>query len=268
MSELIPISVSRLGSFKSCQRRYFYRYVEGLKPQTKSDALVAGTDVHTLIEQHYKGETPVLDGVGDKALAGFHAYATYSGIFDDFKVTHTELEFSEPIEGTPFLLRGYIDAVAVRGEQTWVMEHKTAARFWNSKRIALDEQPVIYETLAQELLGVEVAGTIRNFIRLTERKGAWHGEVKREYIPTTPVKQATVFQNMLETAQQAAERTEKGTEEAFLRNPGEQCQWCPFFMVCEAAYTGADVQYVKDTYFDKEDHDTSEGETEGSPDGE
>jgi hypothetical protein len=55
---------SRMKSFRSCPRRHFYEYVEGVKPVAEDEAMVFGTLVHTHLERYWLARR---DGVADPA---------------------------------------------------------------------------------------------------------------------------------------------------------------------------------------------------------
>ena len=50
MSDIIKMSATSIGCFKSCPKRYFYRYILGLAPIEDTDALRIGTHYHRVQE--------------------------------------------------------------------------------------------------------------------------------------------------------------------------------------------------------------------------
>ncbi len=50
MSDIIKLSATSIGCFKSCPKRYFYRYILGLAPVEDTDALRVGTNYHRVQE--------------------------------------------------------------------------------------------------------------------------------------------------------------------------------------------------------------------------
>lgn len=114
------LSNSRIKTFKACRRMYQLKYVEGLTPVVKSDALKVGSNYHKLIEELYNtGNLPASDGGWTKELAMAAAYAKY--IYPKFKVTTTE-KWVEYDLGNGDKLVGVIDAVCEDGT---LVEHKT-----------------------------------------------------------------------------------------------------------------------------------------------
>ena len=60
------ISWSAVSTFRTCPLKYKFRYIDGLKEETVSAALVFGTGIHTAIEQHFQAnlageKQPTLD---------------------------------------------------------------------------------------------------------------------------------------------------------------------------------------------------------------
>lgn len=57
MSNILPLSFSRINTFKRCKRKFYYRYIERLKEEEESEALKLGKLVHTALEKHVMTET-------------------------------------------------------------------------------------------------------------------------------------------------------------------------------------------------------------------
>lgn len=113
------ISISRIKLFKACRRAYFFKYIEGLEPNIKSDALETGSNYHALIEQLYKnGE---FEQSFSKECAMATAYQKY--IFPRFKVVSVEKWESVGI-GPDVNLIGRVDGLA---EDNCLVEHKTTS---------------------------------------------------------------------------------------------------------------------------------------------
>lgn len=276
----LQLSVSSLEAFKTCPRKFYYGKVERLSPQVgdglQGGPLVVGTAVHNLIEAVYAGRGALsvpLDHMDSdsiaKSQAGLAAYMTYSAVYDDFKIVEQESEFSVPVEndhGIKLQLRGRIDGKAeyANGERI-IIEYKTASQFWSREKKSLAEQGVLYELASEETDGHQYHGTLWNFIRMTQRaefRGGpkvWYGEVQRELKPANEHARFEVYQNVVETGISILETLAKERESAFHRVPGEQCRWCDFRILCQTAYNGGDVEYLKTEYFTQE---TDEVETE------
>lgn len=48
------ITHSSLECFKSCRHKYKLRYLDGIVPKKKSDALLFGSAMHAVLEQYFK----------------------------------------------------------------------------------------------------------------------------------------------------------------------------------------------------------------------
>ena len=113
-------SISRLKLFKACRQAYRFRYIEGLEPVQKADALVTGTNYHSKIEEVYnQGYCDVSDDSKESAMA--LAYEKY--IYPHFKVKSVEDWFRFDI-GNGHTLIGRTDGIADDG---YLVEHKTTS---------------------------------------------------------------------------------------------------------------------------------------------
>lgn len=131
-------SISKLKLFKSCRRAYYFKYVEGLEPVKKSEALEVGTNYHEEIEKLYKtGNVDVVNYSREEAMA--IAYQKY--ILPQFKVKAVE-EWKAKLCGTHILV-GRIDGIAEDGS---LVEHKTTSSDLNEYEYDLqwDEQMLVY----------------------------------------------------------------------------------------------------------------------------
>lgn len=116
----MKISVSSLKLFEACRMAYRFKYIEGLEPVQKADALQIGTNYHELLEYLYKNGT--LEGAGQensKELAMAVAYQKY--IYPKFHVKQAE-EWFEYSYALNDMLVGRVDGVA---DDEHLVEHKT-----------------------------------------------------------------------------------------------------------------------------------------------
>ena len=131
-------SISRIKLFKACRRAYYFKYVEGLEPVQKPEALEIGTNYHELIERLYRtDELPEDDFSKEKAMAV--AYRKY--VYPMFKVKSVE-EWAEGIVGKHILI-GRVDGIAEDGS---LVEHKTTSLNLDEYEYSLqwDEQMLTY----------------------------------------------------------------------------------------------------------------------------
>lgn len=116
------VSVSRIKTYKACKRLYELKYIEGVEPLQKSEALETGSNYHELLE-HLNKTSTLRDIENDysKELAMAIAYQKF--IFPKFKVIEAEkwLEFPIDSEGNDKLV-GIVDGIADDG---YIVEHKS-----------------------------------------------------------------------------------------------------------------------------------------------
>lgn len=115
----MKVSISSIGTFKACRRKYQLRYIEGLEPIKKSEALQCGTNYHELIEALYNNGSIEVDNDNlTKELAMAMAYEKY--IYPKLKAKAVE-EWNE-YKWSNNILVSRFDGVAEDGN---LIEHKT-----------------------------------------------------------------------------------------------------------------------------------------------
>jgi len=116
------LSISKIKAFKSCRRLYELKYIEGLQPVQKADALETGSNYHKLLEELNKNQYhwDYVDYSKERAMA--EAYYKY--IFPKFHVVEAE-KWLEYDLGTGDKLVGCIDAIADDGH---IVEHKSTGQ--------------------------------------------------------------------------------------------------------------------------------------------
>lgn len=116
----MKVSISRVKLFKACRRAYWLKYVQGLEPVQRADALETGLTYHELIETLYKfGDLLDVEEQYSKEQAMAVAYQKY--IYPQFAMRVVEEWFEYPLN-TDDTLIGRIDGIADDG---WLVEHKT-----------------------------------------------------------------------------------------------------------------------------------------------
>lgn len=114
----MKVSISRIKTFKSCRRLYELRYVEGLRPVQRPEALEVGSNYHKLLEELNTNGCIVSDSLS-KETAMATAYQKY--IYPKFHVVEAEKHLELDL-GSGDILHGYVDAIADDGH---IVEHKT-----------------------------------------------------------------------------------------------------------------------------------------------
>ena len=137
------LSVTKIKEFKACRRAYELKYIEGLEPVEKSDALVTGTNYHEKLETLYKtGEVDTSDFSKESAMIS--AYLKY--IYPKFKVKTVEDWIEIPVGKHIFY--GRVDGIS---EDRCLVEHKTVSTPINEEyeyNLQWDEQIPMYMLLA------------------------------------------------------------------------------------------------------------------------
>ena len=118
----MKLSVTRLKLFEACRMAYRFKYMEGLEPVQKADALQIGENYHKLIERLYReGNLYQADNDNSKELAMACAYEKY--IYPKFHVKQVEEWFEYPVDEKNMLV-GRVDGIADDGH---LVEHKTTS---------------------------------------------------------------------------------------------------------------------------------------------
>lgn len=116
------ISISKLKCFKSCRRMYELKYIEGLQPVKKIDALETGINYHNILERMYNdGEMPSEVAEPTKEYAMAVAYEKY--IYPNFNVEVSEQWVIHPINDE-YELIGRVDGLSY---DNCLVEHKTTS---------------------------------------------------------------------------------------------------------------------------------------------
>lgn len=240
MEEAAKLSYTQLQDFRGCRRRWFYRYVEGLRPIAPSSARLVGGATHALLAAHYGGEDPAealprwkaearaeypeideeeLEAAATVAGEVYDAYARFYS-YEPWEVVGVET-WAEAEIAPGLVLLGRVDLLVKQDDRLWVVEHKVVSRFAAEERLDNDQQSPIYMTL------VPAAGVIYN-------------ELKREQPKTGPRFRRTALLKrapsdlLEELAIVAAEMDRVRAEPRLaLRSPGIHCQWCDFALLCD-----------------------------------
>lgn len=254
------VSVSRINTMGFCARAHYYQYTLSLEPKQASGALDLGKLVHACIEDFYKtGVMPRVDDdlgeVGDKAKSAIQSYAFLAKLKDNFTVVDVEKRFDVPLEDIGVTFVGVIDAVVRVDGQLWLLEHKTCSQHWSDERLAMANQHVLYELVAEELYGEPVAGTMYNFLRTTKRGGEFHTDAKRVYIPANHAARTEAYEDL-------GRKVEAIKSDYKARNPGQHCTYCSALRLCHSDYIQGDTDYlISEFYKKRERNDTVEENT-------
>lgn len=196
------ITYSSLECFKQCRQKYFHRYMAGICPVIKSNALEFGSQMH-LILQHlfesieaqqlnggaeYEPKESVIDrlcqmvDIADmetidraklKGLIIGYVNKWYESDCKEYEIIDVEREFSYEIDRFyHHRFVGKVDGIVKRKSdgKYFILEHKTAAivdeDYVAQKQI--DSQTMTYACFIQETMGIKLSGAIHDI--LTKQK--------------------------------------------------------------------------------------------------
>lgn len=114
----MKVSISRVKLFKACRRAYELKYIEGLEPVEKADALVTGLSYHEKLESLYR--TGDFEYGYDRESAMAFAYRKH--IYPKFKV-----DVAESWEECPLGKHTLIGRVDGMSDDARLVEHKTTS---------------------------------------------------------------------------------------------------------------------------------------------
>ena len=193
------VTHSSLECFKQCRQKYFYRYMSGIYPVQKSNALEFGSQMH-LILQHlfecieaqqtqkvseYEPKESVIDRLCQmidiaemeatdraklKGLIIGYVNKYYDSDCQEYEVIDVEHEFRLKLSDCCFnsFFVGKVDGIVKRKSdgKCYILEHKTAAvvdeDYISQKQI--DSQTMTYALYIMETMGIKVCGAIHDII--------------------------------------------------------------------------------------------------------
>lgn len=195
MSDKKELSYSRISTWKRCFKRYYYKYIHGLKPKERPSAprmgnmghkglqaKYAGNNWKEVVENYWKKEMNYMpeqfidEEVKEekelviKVLERYFNHHDYFRHPDEKNIIKPETRFSVKIPNTNYHLIGYMDKVIdVPNEGIWLIDHKFTTQGLNRKleNLELLEQIDYYTwALTQMFPNKVIMGTIWNGIRL------------------------------------------------------------------------------------------------------
>lgn len=190
---LQTISASKLKTFRTCHRQYYYKYVlpkDERPPDNKNIGALFGTSLHKAIERKYRvNDNPRLvfqktmletldqweeEGYRVKGVEWFGKSMKDGKLileeFDwlRFQPIELEYEFTLPFPNSTapiVLINGYIDLVDQQGDILNIVDHKSQRNRPNQDQLNHDSQFVIYAWAAQQIYGRLPNATIWNDLR-------------------------------------------------------------------------------------------------------
>ena len=184
---MLEISHNSMSIAKSCWRKYWWTYHEGLKPIKQSAALSLGSTIHAAFDMFYKGfptleVTQYISDTFDKqisdaspndiedlviskytALGMWMHYPTKD--LNDFQSVESEREFKVRVQNGVYIV-GKIDGIVKKDDVKWVRELKTTGlhfpQFERKSRVSSQASAYVY---AIKKDGEDVQGVIYDYIK-------------------------------------------------------------------------------------------------------
>lgn len=148
------ISISQVDKYERCPRAYWWGYVAGVWPPA-ADALAYGRNYHDHVSYYHGGKKPAEPLRGDVAPL-FAAYCDRFSRVADFTERPFETAFKNPDTGQPLPLKikGVFDLI----KDGWIVEHKTASRFYDQSIVDHADQATLYAYAYQQIFGKKEKG--------------------------------------------------------------------------------------------------------------
>ena len=252
------LSASQITTLLACARKYAFRYVENVPPESHSSALAFGSAVHSALDQFHTerldGTYPDLDAIvrtfradwayecekpiawkdgetaDDLGAMGEALVRLYVERFRDLPIVATEARFEVPLidrttgEVMEPTLKGYFDLLV---PDHGIVEIKTAARRFDQATLAKKIQLSAYALAYRELRGADPTITVVTLLK--------HKKPAIDVQTTTRTRDDDVFFVHL-----AANVARAIDARAFPPNPGWMCGDCEYARAC-AGWRGDDA---------------------------
>ena len=189
---MLEVSNNSTSIFKSCQMKYKWNYVDGLKPLRKSNVFSMGTILHKAFEIYYNNISDPFKYIDDTTkdlvanallqddvedyttmrytLLGMWTYSPFK--VTDFKKVEPEMEFRVKVPGTRgIVFVGKIDGLVTDlNGRLWVRELKTTSQafaqfelrsrqsaqgtgyLWAMRRMGIPVEGILYDYVKKPLL--------------------------------------------------------------------------------------------------------------------
>jgi putative RecB family exonuclease len=255
-------SHSALGSFETCPRQFWYRYVG--KPAVAKEKTVEaflGTCVHKTLESLYKlrlagrvlSEEETLARFDERWAKGWSdairivneelsaedyrragrevltSYHRRHAPFDREATLRLEARVAFPLDpGGRYRMQGYVDRIARRDDGTYeIHDYKTSGHLPSQEDADEDRQLALYQIGLQGLwMDVEAVDLIWHYLRFDTDLVSHR----------TPEQLREVRQGCIATIQDIEGRGEDA--ERFPTRPSTICNWCEFRTICPAVRHG------------------------------
>lgn len=243
---MIELTASMLRCFKSCPRKYFFEYVELLKPEVRQEALETGSSYHECLERLLTGGGVDVVDLPSAMAEAFDRFLPWK----NWDVKDVEKEYRVRIAPGIFL-KGKIDALCADGTP---IEHKSSSTRPDEKyrsRLFLDDQVscyllalslmrkepvtrIVYTVCAKPQLrpSSKIADAEENARELLERQRAWFDEEKvQAFTVVRAAQELTDFQKELIYFGRSLQQEKR---RVWYRNPGGcAIMPCAYQSICQ-----------------------------------
>jgi CRISPR/Cas system-associated exonuclease Cas4 (RecB family) len=171
------ISPTQLRTYIICGKKYYYRYVQGIKPEAVHYSVIFGRAFHQTVAEiniYRKQKKQVESGMAFNWFKEFFdreiefseseinfVNATETGLINTANimlnryitylstlktdVLNIEYGVSYPVEGTDYVFEGMIDSIERDNNRVYLVEVKTASRMWSEEMVKFDLQAPLYK---------------------------------------------------------------------------------------------------------------------------
>ena len=184
---MFEVSNSSLSTYHSCPKKWYWNYVEGLKPRKVASALTLGLVIHEAQDRYFKSESiqsirTWINKTYDDAISQapwedqeelFLGQKTALGMFLNFPYTQltfqqiqSEREFKVQLD-TDVMYIGRADGLVMLNNRWWVREIKTSGENISmfQKRAAVSSQATGTTWALEELDNIEIQGCLFEYCR-------------------------------------------------------------------------------------------------------
>ena len=176
-------SHSKISTFRQCNKKYYYQYVEGIQVKDSKE-LVLGQIFHRILEAHYanKDVQPILNEYQGLVMTGelethrdlmesvYQEYLKhYRKEMASETLVHNEQRFEIAFdENEEDLMVGIVDKIIQVGSTTILRDHKTTSNSlkYEPHHVRYSSQLLLYKEMAEILTSMEIDALEVDEIRL------------------------------------------------------------------------------------------------------
>lgn len=271
----MQLSFSRISTWKSCRKSYYFSYDLGLVPKRIRPEVSLGSSIHDVLSTFYSNkpddrtremlatgyETGIYQALGELTLfSGGSIDRKDKDIFDknlskgkvwldnywskyrsDIHIPKAETEKLLEVQLDDITLIIKPDAIINKDDGIWTLEHKTGNP--DITQLLLEDEQSLYYIFGLRKLGYDVKGTIYNIISNPTRMS--DGLIREETERTD-----NELSGIEDEIKQIA--SEINTLPRYPHR-GYLCEWCFYRELCRGIAYGGDVDYLIQQHFNKKE---------------